>query len=97
MDSELGPNSKFKRRVKTEQKDMPLVVFPKRKKSSSRSFQFSLPTKRFQRVLDSDPRHFFSRSMSSINGFNNEMVNETEEVTIKPTTSVLQICDFGCK
>ena len=81
LDSELGPNSKFKRRVKTEQKDMPLVVFPKRKKSSSRSFQFSLPTKRFQRVLDSDPRHFFSRSMSSINGFNNESQNSQQSQT----------------
>jgi hypothetical protein len=70
LDSQLGPNSKFKRRVKTEQKDMPLVVFPKRKKSSSRSFQFSLPTKRFQRVLDTDPRNFFSRSMSSLQGGN---------------------------
>ena len=49
---------------------MPLVVFPKRKQSSSRSFQFSLPTKRFQRVLDTDPRHFFSRSMSSLHGGN---------------------------
>ena len=49
---------------------MPLVVFPKRKQSSSRSFQFSLPTKRFQRVLDTDPRHFFSRSMSSLQGGN---------------------------
>ena len=65
LDSDFGPNSRFKRRIKTEQKDMPIVVFPKRKQSSSRSFQFSLPTKRFQRVLDSDPRHFFSRSISS--------------------------------
>ena len=65
LDSDFGPNSRFKRRIKTEQKDMPIVVFPKRKQSSSRSFQFSLPTKRFQRVMDSDPRHFFSRSMSS--------------------------------
>ena len=78
LDSELGPNSKFKRRVKTEQKDMPLVVFPKRKKSSSRSFQFSLPTKRFQRVLDSDPRHFFSRSMSSLNGSNTDDKNSQQ-------------------
>ena len=83
IDSELGPNSKFKRRVKTEQKDMPLVVFPKRKKSSSRSFQFSLPTKRFQRVLDSDPRHFFSRSMSSLNGLNtnNQNAQQSQPIT----------------
>ena len=81
LDSELGPNSKFQRRVKTEQKDMPLVVFPKRKKSSSRSFQFSLPKKRFQRVLDSDPRHFFSRSMSSLNGTNSENQNSQQSQT----------------
>ena len=28
--------------------------------------------------------------MREINGISNEMVNETEEVAIKPTTSVLQ-------
>ena len=30
-----------------------------------------------------------------INGISNEMVNETQEVAIKPTTSVLQVYYFG--
>ena len=51
--------------MKTEQKDKPLVIFPKRRQHSGRTFQFSINTKKFQRVLEANPLEVLQFSKSN--------------------------------